>query len=293
VPHGMTGFGRAVVAYEGGAVTVEVKTVNNRFLKVSLRLPDALTELESELEAMTRKALKRGSVYCNVQLQRSRAESGYSLNEAAIRAWYPRLCALATELGTEPPTLADVLGMEGVVLAELERAEPDDALKNAIRGAMKQALAGACEMREREGASLKADMDARVATVAECAKEAETRAPGVVHEYRDRLKQRIDRLLADSGMQLEESELAREVAYFADRADITEETTRLAHHCEQFMQVMAGEGEVGRSLDFIAQEMLREANTIASKANDAELASIAVRMKSEIEKIKEQVQNLE
>jgi uncharacterized protein (TIGR00255 family) len=293
VPHGMTGFGRAVVTYEGGTVTAEIKTVNNRFLKVSLRLPDALTELESELEAMARKALKRGSVYCNIQLQRDRAESGYSLNEAAIREWYPRLCALAADLGAEPPKFADMLGMEGVVLSELERVEPDDALKAAIRSVVKQALDGACDMRAREGASLKADMDARVATVAACAKEAEQRAPVVVHEYRDRLKQRIDRLLADSGMKLEESELAREVAYFADRADITEETIRLAHHCEQFGQVIADDGEVGRRLDFIAQEMLREANTIASKANDAELAGIAVRMKSEIEKIKEQVQNLE
>jgi uncharacterized protein (TIGR00255 family) len=293
VPHGMTGFGRASAAFEGGAVTVEVKTVNNRFLKVSLRLPDVLNETESELESKIRAALRRGSVYCNVQLDRNRPESGYRLNEDSIRAWYPRLKELANELGTEEPKLADLLAMEGVVLEEFERQGADESMKDALMQALGTAIAGVLEMRNREGASLKADMDKRVNHVAELSKGVEKRAPQVVLEYRDKLKARIDRLLADGGTKLEESELAREVAYFADRADVTEETTRLAHHCEQFLKVIAEDGEVGRRLDFIAQEMLRETNTVASKANDAELASIAVTMKSELEKIKEQVQNLE
>jgi uncharacterized protein (TIGR00255 family) len=148
-------------------------------------------------------------------------------------------------------------------------------------------------MRGKEGAALLADMNARVALVAKYAKEVDGRAPQIVEEYRDKLKARIEKLMADSGQTLEPDALIKEVAFFADRCDITEETTRLAHHCEQFSQVIGGKGEVGRRLDFIAQEMLRETNTIASKANDAELATIAVAMKSEIEKIKEQVQNLE
>ena len=159
--------------------------------------------------------------------------------------------------------------------------------------ALDDAIAGLVEMRGKEGAALLADMTTRVALVATHAKEVEKRAPQVVEEYRDKLKARIDKLMADSGMKLEPAELIKEVAFFADRCDITEETTRLAHHCQQFQQAIEGKGEVGRRLDFIAQEMLRETNTIASKANDAELATIAVAMKSEIEKIKEQVQNLE
>jgi uncharacterized protein (TIGR00255 family) len=148
-------------------------------------------------------------------------------------------------------------------------------------------------MRGREGDSLKKDLDARVQKVAGLAKQVEGRAPQVVAEYRDKLKARIERLLSDTGVSLEPEALVREVAFFADKCDVTEETTRLEHHCEQFLQVIAGKGEAGRRLDFIAQEMLRETNTIASKANDAQLAAITVEMKSEIERVKEQVQNLE
>ncbi|MCA8914999.1 MAG: YicC family protein [Planctomycetes bacterium] len=293
MPNGMTGFGRATTAHPGGAVTVELKSVNNRFLKVSTRLPDVFTELETELEGVIRGRVIRGSVYCNVQLERKQRGSSYSLNEPVIRDWLPKLTKLAGELGSEAPTLNDILAMPGVVLEESEKLELDETLKQAVLDALNGALDGLLEMRGKEGAALLADMTTRVALVATHAKDVEGRAPKVVEEYRDKLKARIEKLLADSGQTLEPDALIKEVAFFADRCDITEETTRLAHHCEQFQQVIGGKGEVGRRLDFIAQEMLRETNTIASKANDAELATIAVAMKSEIEKIKEQVQNLE
>jgi uncharacterized protein (TIGR00255 family) len=205
----------------------------------------------------------------------------------------PRLTALAAELKTEPPTLAQMLNMDGVVLEETEKLQPDEGLKQALFDALAEALAGIVEMRGREGDSLKKDLDARVQKVAGLAKQVEGRAPQVVAEYRDKLKARIERLLSDTGVSLEPEALVREVAFFADKCDVTEETTRLEHHCEQFLQVIAGKGEAGRRLDFIAQEMLRETNTIASKANDAQLAAITVEMKSEIERVKEQVQNLE
>jgi uncharacterized protein (TIGR00255 family) len=289
----MTGFGRGVAASEQGAITVELKSVNNRFLKVSTRLPDVFNELESEIEARIRAKLARGSVYCNIAMERKRRDGNFRLNEEAIRDWLPRLTALAAELKTEPPTLAQVLNMDGVVLEETEKLQPDDALKQALFDALADALAGMVEMRGREGDSLKKDLDARVQKVAGLAKQVEGRAPQVVAEYRDKLKARIERLLADTGVSLEPETLVREVAFFADKCDVTEETTRLEHHCEQFLQVIAGKGEAGRRLDFIAQEMLRETNTIASKANDAQLAAITVEMKSEIERVKEQVQNLE
>jgi len=289
----MTGFGRGTADHPGGAVTVELKSVNNRFLKVSLRLPDVLNELESELETRIRGKLARGSVYAQVQLDRKQRGTSYTLNEGLIRDWLPKLEALAKDLGKEAPGLEQVLAMPGVVLEESERLTLDDDLKQAVLNALDDAIAGLVEMRGKEGAALLADMTTRVALVATHAKEVEKRAPQVVEEYRDKLKARIDKLMADSGMKLEPAELIKEVAFFADRCDITEETTRLAHHCQQFQQAIEGKGEVGRRLDFIAQEMLRETNTIASKANDAELATIAVAMKSEIEKIKEQVQNLE
>jgi uncharacterized protein (TIGR00255 family) len=276
-----------------GAITVEVKSVNNRFMKISTRLPDLFNELESEVEGRIRKALIRGSVYCNVAIERARREVSYRLNEDAIRDWLPRLNRLAAELKVEPPQLKDVLAMQGVVLEETEKLQPDDSLKAVLFTALDEALSGLVEMRRTEGESLARDMQARVQKVASLAKEVEKRAPQVIAEYRDKLAARIEKLLAGSGTRLEPEALAREVAWFADKADIAEETTRLEHHCAQFIAGLAGKGEVGRRLDFIAQEMLRETNTIASKANDSELASIAVEMKSEIERIKEQVQNLE
>lgn len=289
----MTGFGRGTAAHPGGAVTVELKSVNNRFLKISMRLPDVFTELESELEGRLRGKLARGTIHAQVQLERKQRGVSYSLNEELVRDLLPKLEALAKDLGKQPPELKHVLSLPGVVLEESEKLKLDDDLKQALLGAMDEALAGLIEMRGNEGAALMADMTTRVALVATHAKEVDKRAPHIVTEYRDKLKARIDKLMADSGMKLEPADLIKEVAFFADRCDITEETTRLAHHCEQFQLAIAGKGEVGRRLDFIAQEMLRETNTIASKANDAELATIAVSMKSEIEKIKEQVQNLE
>ncbi|MBK8207150.1 MAG: YicC family protein [Planctomycetes bacterium] len=293
MPYGMTGFGRGTATSDQGAITIELKSVNNRFLKVSMRLPDVFNELETEIEARVRKQLSRGSVYCNVSLERKQRDVTYRLNEEAIRDWLPRLKALATELKTEQPTLESMLVMEGVVLEETEKLEPGETLKAALFKALDEAMKGLLEMRAREGESLQADMDMRVTKVAGLAKQVESRAPQVVAEYRDKLKARIEKLLSDTGTSVEPETLIREVAYFADKVDITEETTRLEHHCKQFLSGMAGKGEVGRRLDFIAQEMLRETNTIASKANDAELATIAVEMKSEIERIKEQVQNLE
>lgn len=289
----MTGFGRGNATHALGAVTVELKSVNNRFLKISMRLPDLFNELETELEARIRSKLNRGSVYCNVQFERKQRGTSYALNEQLIRDWMPKLNKLADELKQAPPTLPDVLAMPGVVLEESEKLELDDALKQALRDALELALGGMLEMRANEGEALQKDMGARVELVAGYSKQVDVHAPKVVEEYRDKLKARMENLLKDSGVKLEPADIIKEVAFFADRCDITEETTRLAHHCEQFSKVMSGKGEVGRRLDFIAQEMLRETNTIASKANDAELATIAVNMKSEIEKIKEQVQNLE
>lgn len=293
MPYGMTGFGRATSTHALGAVTVEVKSVNNRFLKVSMRLPDAFTELESELEAQIRQSLIRGSVYANISFDRGRPDVSYSLNEGLLRDWLPRVRALAKQAGTREPELADLLGMDGAVQEQSEPLQPDESLWAAVKEALANALKGLKEMRAREGESLRRDLDARVKNVAQLARRVETRAPQVVQEYKVKLTQRIEKLLADSGVAVDAAAIAREVAFFADRCDITEETTRLEHHCAQFLKGMAGEGEVGRKLDFVAQEMLRETNTIGSKANDAELASIAVEMKSEIEKIKEQVQNLE
>lgn len=293
MPLGMTGFGRATAEFEGNSVTVEAKSYNNRFLKVSLRLPDALSNLELDLENLVRARLTRGSVYCAVTLGQAPMSGNYRLNLPLARRYYTELAALAQELKAAPPQISEIARLDGVVEALDSGGGQDDALVETVKKALGRALDELTLMRRKEGQALQTDLERRVKRVAEVAAEVDKRAPRIVLEYRDKLKSRLEQLLKGSGAALEDATLAREAALFADRCDITEETTRLRHHCSQFLKEIAGDGAVGRKLDFIAQEMLRESNTIGSKANDAELASAVVEMKSEIERIKEQVQNLE
>ncbi|MDC1141785.1 YicC family protein [Planctomycetota bacterium] len=289
----MTGFGRATSAVEGGSVTIEIKTVNNRFLKTSLRLPDLLSSLEPEFEKNIRGVLARGSVTCQVQYERQRTGGDYQLDRELLDSLFEQLSDAAKKASQDAPRMTDVAGLPGVVREQRNGVEVADDLLKAARTTLKEALVGLVETRASEGTALQADLDPRVKRVAELSERVGERAPQVVEEYREKLFARISKLTAKSEIELDAKDLAKEVAMFADRCDITEETTRLAHHCGEFLKVIAGKGEVGRRLDFVAQEMLRETNTIASKANDAEIATVAVEMKSELEKIKEQVQNLE
>lgn len=293
MPQSMTGFGRAAIEHEGGSISIEAKSYNNRFLKVTLRLPDALSNQEVELENVVRQRLSRGSVYITVGMTRPPSTNAWRLNTELVRKYYTELWALSRELEAPKPSLSEIARLDGAVEAVDDAAGDDEALNAAVKKALELALGELSAMRGKEGEALRADLEARVRRVAEVAAEVEKRAPKIVSEYRDKLKARLDQLLKGTGVSLDEAVVVKEVALFADRADITEETTRLRHHCTQFLKEIAGKEAVGRKLDFIAQEMLRESNTIGSKANDAELASSVVEMKSEIERIKEQVQNLE
>lgn len=293
MPQSMTGFGRAAIEHEGGSISIEAKSYNNRFLKVTLRLPDALSNQEVELENVVRQRLSRGSVYITVGMTRPPSTNAWRLNTELVRKYYTELWALSRELEAPKPSLSEIARLDGAVEAVDDAAGDDEALNAAVKKALELALGELSAMRGKEGEALRVDLEARVRRVAEVAAEVEKRAPKIVSEYRDKLKARLDQLLKGTGVSLDEAVVVKEVALFADRADITEETTRLRHHCTQFLKEIAGKEAVGRKLDFIAQEMLRESNTIGSKANDAELASSVVEMKSEIERIKEQVQNLE
>jgi uncharacterized protein (TIGR00255 family) len=293
MPLSMTGFGRAVIEHAGGSITVEAKSYNNRFLKVTLRLPDALSNQELELENHVRAKLTRGSVYITVSMSKPADAGAYRLNTELARKYFKELAALASELKASAPSISEIARLDGVV-EQLDQGSGEDeelqaAVKKAVDGALKELIV----MRGKEGDALKLDLDGRVKRVAQVSDQVEQRAPKIITEYRDKLKARMEQLLKGTGTTLEEAVIVREVALFADKADITEETTRLKHHCSQFLKEIAGKEAVGRKLDFIAQEMLRESNTIGSKANDAELASSVIDMKSEIERIKEQVQNLE
>ncbi|MBP9891072.1 MAG: YicC family protein [Planctomycetes bacterium] len=293
MPQSMTGFGRAALEHEGGSINIEAKSYNNRFLKVTLRLPDALSNQELELENFVRQKLTRGSVYITVGMTRPPSVNAYRLNVELVRRYYSELFALARELDAPKPSLSEIARLDGAVEAMDQGAGEDEALSEAVKKVLNTALGELSAMRTKEGEALRADLEARVKRVSVVSEEVEKRAPKIVGEYRDKLKARMEQLLKGTGVAPDEAVIVREAALFADRADITEETTRLRHHCGQFLKEIAGKEAVGRKLDFIAQEMLRESNTIGSKANDAELASSVVEMKSEIERIKEQVQNLE
>ncbi len=280
----MTGFGAARLEAEGSAVTVEAKSVNGRFLKTSLRLPSVLGNYEHELEKLVRELVRRGTVHLTVDLKRSRSEALVVIDEAVVRAYQEAF----RRLGIDEGPLATLPG----VLAP-RRDELTEAEWQLVLAASRQALLAMVAMRRREGEALAQVLEGVVARLADLAAKVRARAPAVVREYHDKLRARVAGLLAEGDLTVNEDLLAREVALFADRADVTEEVDRLRSHLAQVRELVLQEGEVGRSLDFLAQEMLREANTIGSKSADADLARLVIQMKAEIERFKEQVANVE
>jgi len=286
--HSMTGFGAATRENDDLAVTVEIKTVNGRFLKLTTKGPPALSARESELEGRVRKRLGRGSVTLSVDLQHKDPSALVAVNEDLVRAYQEvfRRVGLSEE---RIPVLPGVLGGRHVPLSA--------AGWELVALATDQALDALVAMRAREGEALAEvlgellnSVEARVAEVAE-------RAPGVVIEYQTKLRDRIAALMKAQGDELEASldteQLAREVAVFADRSDITEEIDRLAAHIAQARELIQAGGEVGRSLEFVAQEMHREVNTIGSKSSDVAISRRVVGLKADLEKVKEQLANIE
>lgn len=292
----MTGFGRATAEAAGVTLSIELKTVNNRYLKVSQRLPESLSAQEMAVEKRLKKHIARGSVSLNVRVGSSRTSSSdYRINQERLMAYLKQLQQAGRDNGLDATIqLADVARLNGVV----ESFDPLEEHQEEVLAVLWTTLDDACTAlvasREEEGAGLAEDLIARCKTLLSLNAGAEKRAPSVVAEYRDRLEERISKLLAEREGLIREEDLAREAAMFADKCDISEENQRLKAHCESMIAIISdNEGEAGRRLDFIAQEMLREANTMGSKANDAELTAGVLEMKAEIEKIKEQVQNVE
>lgn len=291
----MTGFGRAAAGTGNLAVVAEVRSVNGRFLKVSFRVPESLSVFEAQLEAVVRSRVIRGSL--NVAIKGSTSADGDKVirvdAEKAAR-YYQQLEAIRAKVGSAVPiAVADVTRLPGVLIEEALGADAPEALLDSAESALRLALDAMEVMRVSEGAALVEDLKARCELIVKLNQEARERAPIVVEEYRTRLVERIGRLLEKSGVESRPEDIAREVAYHADRCDISEETQRLTHHCNTMLAALIEGGEAGRKLDFVAQEMLREANTLGSKANDAILGNVVIAMKAEIEKIKEQVQNIE
>lgn len=287
----MTGFGAGRGQSGGEEIDVEVRSVNHKFCEVKARLPRELAALETEMVRLVRERLSRGGV--EVTVRRSSARGALSPRVDHLLALeYARAFADLRErlrLSGEV-SLADVLSAEGVVALE-ERPADLEVVRAAASQALAQALGALTAMREREGAALAADLEGRLRTVESLVARVEAVAPESIQRYRTRLEERIHELTR--GLAPDPVRLATEVALFADRMDVTEEMTRLRSHVAQVRSLMAGGEPSGRKMDFLVQEMHREANTIGSKSQSAEIAAAVVSLKAEIERMREQVQNVE
>ena len=299
----MTGYGEAQGELNGAAYSVEIKAVNNRYLKVIAKLPEAVAFLEGEVERLLRSNLARGTVNYVLRLKHVSSDVLFDINEKALRAVMERLGRIAASADIKCPIdIGGLFSLPGI----LEPVSPDEELAEHIRetvlGITQEAIERLKQMRATEGAALEADLLRQCEAIKQDLEQIGGRGAVVLQEYHSRLKRRVDELLAQARLKLDEETLAREVAVFAERSDISEEIARLGSHLQQFAESCQGASagkepqtanQAGRRLDFITQEMLREANTIASKAGDTEIIRHVVDIKCLIDRIKEQVQNVE
>jgi len=289
----MTGFGSATGCVEGVQFTVEVRSVNNRYLKPVIKLPEYWAAAEAEVEALLRRQINRGTVTLNVRVKLPDEQAAHRVNMAALTSYIEQLKVLEVEANpTMRIDLAALLALPGVC----EPPPIEDLCQRTKAGLMKLvegALENLARMRSREGGALGKELKAHCKLLLKQVGVVHQKSPKVVEDYRDRLTARIRELTGSGTAGVDPDVLAREVALFAERCDVREELARLKSHVEQFLSASDSPDPAGRKLDFIAQELLREANTIASKANDADVARAAVEMKTAIDRIKEQVQNIE
>jgi uncharacterized protein (TIGR00255 family) len=291
----MTGFGVATAEQGGRQYSVEVRSVNNKFFKAAVRVPEELSALEAELETALSRRVSRGSVTVSVRLGLSASDAAGEVNVDAARAFITRMArAIPQELRERMTVdLATLLTVPGVVGLGPERLA--DSARPVLIRLLEEATERMLAMRAREGESLHRLLLNFGSTLRERLEVVRARAPEVIRQYQDRLRLRVNQMLSEVGATVKDEDLHREVAMFAERSDIAEEIARLSGHIDQFETILDPKNEepAGRTLDFLAQEMLREANTIASKSSDGEIARRIVEMKTAIDRIKEQAANAE
>jgi uncharacterized protein (TIGR00255 family) len=288
----MTGLGSAQRSDKGLALRAEVRSVNHKFLQLKIRLPQELSMLEPEVEALVREKLERGSVALNVTSHGAAALSPVELNLAVAKRYKQLLAKLAKEIGVEREMrLDDFAQLPGVF-----SAEPDTRALSRVRKSLLAVVAAAldslAEMREREGAALAKDLARHGAQIRRVTGEIGERMPVVGRAHHENLTRRVGELLGER-TSLAPSDIAREIALLADRLDVSEELARIDSHLSQLDVLLRRDGSVGRQLEFLVQEFLREANTIGSKCNDAPVAHAVIELKTQIERLREQVQNVE
>ena len=290
----MTGFGRGNATGEEFNVAVEIKTVNNRYLDIHLRISQELAPLEMNIRKLVSARLSRGRVDLNINFERT-GEATYEINRQLISGYVSALRDIQREFSlsgdVDINTLTRLPGALGTA-----RSSIDESISDGIMQAIGEALKDLEQMRASEGAALADEMRVRLAKIEAEVPIIENAAAGIVDVYQQRVQKRVTELLArgdSQSLQLDAGRLAQEVAYLADRSDITEELTRLRSHLEQFRVTLEADGEVGKRLDFLLQELNREANTVLSKSTEIAIKDAGLVIKAEVEKLREQVQNVE
>ena len=288
----MTGYGRGEYLAEDRRFTVEIKSVNHRYNDMSIKLPRSLASLEDRVKKRLMQEIFRGKtdVYINFETF-SVEDVAVKLNAGLAVAYAEKLRELENLLGVNGADLLSLTAKFPEVITVEKTQKEEDVIWTALLSALEMALNNFISMRSVEGEHLKQDILQKGKRIQELVEEVETYAPSVVVEYQEKLHHRIKELLAQT--EIDEQRLAMEVAIIADKGCIDEELTRLHSHLQQLESILHNGGQVGRKLDFLVQEMNRESNTIASKANDIRIVQATIALKSEIEKIREQIQNLE
>ncbi len=292
----MTGYGEASLQSDGGHYFLEVRSLNNKYFKTLIRLPEEFQGLEAEIEQKLRERLSRGTITVNARCAEVSESAAHAVNVKALEKYIEQISALPQiRSGTLTLDLAALLPLPGVLQPPTNEEARLDRARKAFLTLLDRACASLIKMREIEGQSLIKELDSHRAYIEERVHLIRDLAPGVVAEYESRLRSRIQLLLQEAGVSVQQVDLIREIAAYAERTDIAEETQRLQAHLNQFAEYLRSKDErpIGRTLDFLAQEMLRETNTIASKSPDSTISRHAVEIKGAIDRIKEQAQNVE
>ena len=288
----MTGFGRAQASVEGYNVTVEIRSVNHRYFEFYAKIPRTYSFLEEKIKSTLSTGISRGKVECSVQIEATADESVVvSVNEPLARGYVDAIGSIAETFNLKDDLTALSLARFSDVLSITKAPVDEDALWEKVEPVIKEALNGFIAMRETEGAKLSQDVLSRGELILENVSYIEERSPETVKQYSEKLLERMRNVLGDT--QIDEARILTEAAIYADKVAVAEETVRLRSHIDQLRTMLQSSEAIGRKLDFLVQEINREANTIGSKAQDVDIARRVIDIKAEVEKIREQIQNIE
>ncbi|MCD7828692.1 MAG: YicC family protein [Clostridiales bacterium] len=288
----MTGYGRAQELIEGMNITVEIKSVNSRYLEFSPRIYKNYSFLEEKLKAYVQQLISRGKVECSIQIDAVETDDVIvQINESLASGYINAVNSLAEKYGLKNDFTVSQLAQRSDIFQIRKAPADEDKVWEAVRKVLDDATVSFIDMRRKEGEKLRADVLSRADNIISCVEFVEKRSPETVKEYHEKLLTRLRELIQDAN--IDEQRILTEAAIFADKIAVDEETVRLRSHIDQLRTLMDTDEPVGRKLDFLVQEINREANTIGSKANDIEIAGTVINIKAEVEKIREQIQNIE